>query len=80
MSFPVIPRLEDIACVVSLENIVSKLLACNDHHPGEERPVDALSHNFLDPLTMEHVINGIRNSLSYHLIGRVGVKVRYSIV
>ncbi len=81
MSFSVVPRLEEIAFVVSLENIISKLLACNDYHPGEnKRPVKVLhsSRNLLDPrLSRENVIDGIRKSLSYHLIGRVGVKVRY---
>ncbi len=79
MSFSVVPRLEDIAFVVSLEDITSKLLACHDYQPGEKGTAKVLdsSQVLVDPrLAREHVINGIRDSLTYHLIGKVGVKVR----
>lgn len=79
MSFSIVPRLEDLALVVSLEDIMSKLLECHDYQPGERRPASVLDSpgQQLDPtLTREHIINGIRNSLSYHLIGTVGVQVR----
>ncbi len=76
MSFSLIPCLEDLAFVVSFEDIIKKLATCCDYQSGEKRSADVLADLADLTLARRNVINKIRASLSHHLVGRVGVKVR----
>ena len=74
-----VPSLEELAFEASFKDILATLALCYDHRPEGKRydcllVPSAFSNSFL---TSEKLRKFVRNRLDQHLVGLVGVKVRY---
>lgn len=76
-----VPRLEHLAFTASFKDILSNLVLCQDHRPGDMQ-LDTVaafsSHIKTSPLfASQNLINYVRNHLDHHLVGVINDKTRY---
>ena len=78
MAAHAVPSLEELAFEASFKDILATLVLCCEHRPEGKRydclVPSAFSNSFL---TSEKLRKFVRKRLDQHLVGLVGVKVRY---